>query len=1849
MMMKGRPLMANERDVLLSLTDDDWAWLNSRELPLDDLAKLLGLHKKLRIDQGFRNLLQARLARMPPGQSSSLVALLSSHLTSLALRSEDVGGFREALPAPLRAVMDLADVSADPTDGDEKDADSPHQSRRMPFTQKEIDSVKSLATEPSACDHAWEGPLKRLEEDQSVTGDKVEQLLTEIREGRRPSATATTAVADWAERWTYIPKVLSSLPEARRQLESELQASSEIAADQQLVMRFVDLAFIGGSEEAVTIIATEQSAAKTLSLPLKPTKREELAALVRVLVSNWPDNDDTQLVMRGFNTQVLMAANQITVAELPPPAIADSSSEPEPVREPEPTLGPDPEGGPGAGFECDAGVEFESRSGDQEPELETEPEIATEPEAEPEPATEPEAEPEPAKLVEPQATTVSIAELPSEVRADPTCDTSPLVIGQTDYLHPFEACATGGDFANAYWYAVAGKDEVRARAARLLVLATSSELAAGNPHTEASMLSALLGADLTDASGPLTEIIAAALVPPALLLPPYSEAVTALNAAATRLGDDCPAFIKIADQLTYERGSGLHSLEAPQLLAARDQARATLEEFRGRANSRTIRFHRATEVWRELIRQQGLLGSLAEAALTDPTDPGLRQRIDKVIARGIARTIRDTDYELNPMQAKRQAITARAKDELTSSIESYLELISRFLAAEESVRAIDRRTAYSTDLIEGLLQVLAKDDEKAGAVSDGVVAWLRDRLAPDQNPNQPPAEAELLARPLARAYELNRRADGSFDPMEVTVDLLTSLPDRTSEQAFVGYTARHDFVGVGVLLEAIRAIGQDADVASFEERARKARLDSREALARELEETRLALARAVSTTSLSDAEAQEHETQVLWISQQQDPHYRDALQQLQRIHESLEQRLGERLRAVSNSLANLTMIDSTARNRVEDLIAARDLLTAEEFVAQLTNGATSLPAEAAQDDSLEQFRSVLGVAESGGPKWFNERLTAGEVAGMNLPHALAQERVISGLHAWALLASSVRPLGWDTKVPEVLAAVGFQKIRIHGRYTAGRATTGNTFEASYDGYALVPTFGSSARGGYALFMCWERKTVEGLLQTVRVATNRSHRPTLVLYFHTLSSADRRTLAEQCRRKGLPFIVIDHAAMAYLGTREEGRFDGLMQVCLPFTGSNPYTPFVLGDVPREVFYGRNDELRQVQDPNGPLFVYGGRQLGKSALLKTAKSDFERFDKDSVSIYLDLKAEGIGEWHKADDLWRVLLPHLKDKEITVGTKLSVSASPESIAKAIGEWLDGNPQRKLLLLLDESDAFLDQDSQPRNAGKGQFKNVYLLKNLMTQSERRFKPVFAGLHQVQRFHKESNGPMAHMGTEIPIGPLPPAEAYKLVVRPLGAIGYRFTKPDVVWRLLSHTNYQASLIQLFCRELVNELNARRLSPGEPPSLIDEQTVDRIYENRELRGQIAQRFEWTIHLDNRYRVIALVAAWLNLAESQSVSAAETLRSECTDFWPGGFESASPDEFEALLKELVGLGVLVRNAQGLYGIRSPNVIRLLGTRDEIERKLMDSSTLELPTVFDPARYRRRLPDNTRSPVTEAQAARLLSRAKEPTVVTASTALGADRLGIALDHIGRSSEGQNGVEVTAVAPDALVETITALSRRRIARHLLLDARGLSETDLQDAITRLTRATRHQSSLSACVLVTPRERTTAMLPEDQIHDLLLKPWSDVELRAVEPETDVPLSAETRKRLLALTGGWPEVLEPVLARGRRTDVLTMLAVAETESEKVLAAGWPTLAERLGVPLGGLDEKVLMSLLEWADPIGRDDLVELLGPLEPGELGATLDGLALSGAVALTPTTAARPATYRLNALVARALKLRQ
>ena len=180
----------------------------------------------------------------------------------------------------------------------------------------------------------------------------------------------------------------------------------------------------------------------------------------------------------------------------------------------------------------------------------------------------------------------------------------------------------------------------------------------------------------------------------------------------------------------------------------------------------------------------------------------------------------------------------------------------------------------------------------------------------------------------------------------------------------------------------------------------------------------------------------------------------------------------------------------------------------------------------------------------------------------------------------------------------------------------------------------------------------------------------------------------------------------------------------------------------------------------------------------------------------------------------------------------------------------------------MVDEADAFLDAECSPKQG----YRVLEQVKLLMEQTDRRFKVVFAGLHNVQRAGRDPNTPFAHMGEALRIGPMLPEtdddEIQNLIRDPLEALGYRFVSNDSVIRIAAETNYYPALAQQFCKELLKTLReeAYALSEAGPPYPIRPALVDRVFNARETRDRIRNLFSWTIQLDLRYEFLTYLIA-----------------------------------------------------------------------------------------------------------------------------------------------------------------------------------------------------------------------------------------------------------------------------------------------------------------------------------------------------------------------------------------------------
>jgi hypothetical protein len=592
------------------------------------------------------------------------------------------------------------------------------------------------------------------------------------------------------------------------------------------------------------------------------------------------------------------------------------------------------------------------------------------------------------------------------------------------------------------------------------------------------------------------------------------------------------------------------------------------------------------------------------------------------------------------------------------------------------------------------------------------------------------------------------------------------------------------------------------------------------------------------------------------------------------------------------------------------------------------------------------------------------------------------------------------------------------------------------------------------------------------------------------------------------------------------------------------------------VPPEVFYGRSRESSQIKDPYGSCFIYGGRQLGKTALLRSVQAEYNDPERGKIAVYVDLKTEGVGLARPNDYLWEILIREFKRLEV-LPSRLPFNAGLDRLVGSLKEWIGASPDRRILLLLDEADNFLESDAKlglKSGARTEYFGSTSRLKGLMDGTNRRFKVVFAGLHNVQRTTTLSNHPLAHFGEPICIGPLLTdgewREAKKLIEVPMGSIGYRFASVDSITHILSQTNYYPSLIQLCCQQLLNHMrNIPFDFKTSPPYKVEERHVEDALHNENLRKQLRDRFLWTLQLDPRYEVIAYTIGWLNLSDPLGYGiegySVEGLRQQALYFWEKGFQdNTTTDSIRVLLDEMVGLGVLQALPGDRYNLRNQNVLRLMGSEDEIIRNL--DRPREAPLLYEPAHlrgvFKRDQEEVFRSPLTVQQESEMLSRQSGTTILFGCNASGLDDVaGYFGQHDAISTEILRGTASRAEFERNL-NRFMGLQKNQTLLVIVPETCPWS-LDWVGLTLRHTAKMRNEKSFLRFVFLAGPNRTLMIccqeweefeiLKHNALHTLSLQKWHDSCLRQWLDEEKYMLSVEERGQLIDSTGGWYRPLQ--------------------------------------------------------------------------------------------------------------------
>jgi hypothetical protein len=1382
-----------------------------------------------------------------------------------------------------------------------------------------------------------------------------------------------------------------------------------------------------------------------------------------------------------------------------------------------------------------------------------------------------------------------------------------------------------------------------------------------------------------ECSDPVSGLLLAAAALRAAVLSPYGMAGPVLRASSRALGAVAPAAQELCMELANRaQGGAFASIgldeQAQELSEAESKVRA-LSAQAGQGLERwpqeTHVYTPASSVWRRWATGSGPMALMLEIVSANQSErrTELEALIDEYSDERRVRRQMDETFKALTSRPRTGRIVSSAERWIRERVQRVVTLAREWSAASAHLDTLGSGAA-ETNLVElrtalqqhrGAARRELETLLNAGGTMSAASALLlteeqalysyvietRSRTLTPRSPSV--ASNRALVRAVDLLLDENGKpvvdvggrapdpGDSHFDPSSVAALRQAANCDWT--EAFERRLEAGDHAATRVAIEAVRETGDDALAEELERRRDDDILPRRTQLRRHAQGVELRLDRFLRMGLLDPVvhDRARRRLRVVDTNETVAFPYADAV--LAAIERDLTEVAAARTTGLRVRLEEISP-STVARERVTLLIDEEQFDVAEELLDRLDRG-EQVEQALEERDWLGEFLAVVETLSAPGNKPFaalEERRDVGVADFSRLSDTERKE----GLTAVSTLRGLQHSQQGDRRVRDALQilftmlglALDPDSVKRQPR-ALPRAGVYEVAARPITVSFIPPEFGSMAAGQYRVLVVRGAVNEQELVGMVKQERARASAPVIVFSLDPFSLPRRRSVARQARIEKSAFLLVDEYTLLFLAlhrTAEDGGgaapFDLLLATSLPFGRLNPY---VLRGLPPEMFFGRGDQLDSLEDPFGSCFIYGGRQLGKTALLRRLYERTNAPDEDRVAILLDLKAEGVGERLPPDALWGVIASRLDDLNIASGSGQDAG----SVSKRITTWLYESPRRRFRLLLDETDGFLDQDARP---GEAAFANVLQLRRLMDDTDRRFKAILAGLHNVQRFQRIPNQPLAHFGTPRPVGPLTWGDARELVEVPLRLLGFRFDPPELVDRILVDTRRHPSLIQLVCHALIEHFASQGTRSAQPPFVIRSEDLDRVDQSADLTERIRERFEWTLDLDPRYRVLALALA-ARSSEDEEIRAAGLPPKELYDLVRSiakpGFAPMALDEFKVLLGEMVDLEVLAAS-EGRYRLPAGGILRLLGSnRDEIEERLLtEAANLEPPVKFAPARLRRPLEKSgrpARSPLTYSDEEALLGR--DGPLVRIVFGTPATRVELVSEALRRCAEAGEWPGLDVVADDRRLD-LEALrhrpssggsrtSRKAFVGHVREPVEGRTDEFL-DNLKRLAENLKKRSSPDVVIpIIDHRALHEWVEIQDElelelgglVEWLELKRWDEVQLRAWLDDLELPVrTIETQSEILELTGGWPVLLDRVGERLLEpgVDWRDALEASEKDPDFLL-----DLRTRLALDSIPSADSVLPMLAQYApDPIdafGARDLFEDLDYLEIDRVLRTL------------------------------------
>lgn len=485
----------------------------------------------------------------------------------------------------------------------------------------------------------------------------------------------------------------------------------------------------------------------------------------------------------------------------------------------------------------------------------------------------------------------------------------------------------------------------------------------------------------------------------------------------------------------------------------------------------------------------------------------------------------------------------------------------------------------------------------------------------------------------------------------------------------------------------------------------------------------------------------------------------------------------------------------------------------------------------------------------------------------------------------------------------------------------------------------IAAFGTQMKSPLQAIFLYGNYTEQQLVDTV--TSMNLGTISIVFIDRPIDAAGRRYIGEifHTQKTGQnPFLLVDQVLLLYLAMHQETeRLPALLKCTLPYA---TYQPFVRdgGSTADEMFCGRALELATIIDPNGACVVYGGRQLGKTALLERAESRCSKPENKQYAVYSTIIRQ--------KDEAEVVETLLADIERKTDGRISLKPCKtirEMCSQLSGLFRSGQIV-SMHLLIDEVDDFLGAIADVA------YKPIQPLVDLKRETKNNFKFVIAGLHNVCRAKNatKENGIFGQLGTPLCIKPLSPTDALQLLSKPLRYLGFQIDRYPHLETILTNTNYYPGILQFFGYILVETLTGQyskyyHAADGNPPFTLQNDQLGAVMNSADLNKSIKDKFRWSLELDPRYFMIARCitllyhiyeddrasGSWRGFSVDDVMSVAEDYDIHC-------LKEVTKSEYIILMDEMVEMGILGKpdDSTHTYRLRRNSFVDIIGESLEI---------------------------------------------------------------------------------------------------------------------------------------------------------------------------------------------------------------------------------------------------------------------------------------------------------------------------